>query len=511
MKHTLRKLLLLALCCLLLCAAVPAAAVEEDAAGYTYGCYSGIAADGEALLVTDTFNKVVWRVSGGQFTLFAGNMGVRDYTGAVVAGVQNGSLTEARFSEPWAIVPYQDGWAVSDAAANVIRLISGDTVQTLAGTGESGQKDGTASKALFSRPTGLAADDSGNLYVADTGSGAIRKLSADGMVSTICDGLCEPTGLCWKSGILYIAETGKNRIVTLYDGTLLPLAGASGNSDEDTVDEGGFADGTAVNALFRSPQGLTIAPDGTIYVADTDNGAIRRIREGLVVTIATSEETPAELVTPCGLLLDGDELISADKLSGKLCRVSLAEPVYPDVQDGDWFAAPVMQATELGLLKGTDIGFEPDGTLTRAMFAAILSRLQKSLDGDIIIDGDISFPDVQEGTWYTAASRWTADAGIVKGLEDGSFAPDLMIERQQLVTMLYRFAEYNGLDVSARADLSAFSDADAVQPYAQDAACWAIASGILTGFPDGMLAPAASATRAQAAAIIVRFLDAISF
>ena len=145
------------------------------------------------------------------------------------------------------------------------------------------------------------------------------------------------------------------------------------------------------------------------------------------------------------------------------------------------------------------------------MFATMLSRLQKSLDGDTVIDGDISFPDVPEDIWYTEASRWAADAGVVKGLDDGTFAADLAIERQQLVTMLYRFADYNGLDVSARSDLSAFSDAETVQPYAKDAMDWAIASGIITGFPDGTLAPTASATRAQAAAIIVRFLYAIEF
>lgn len=511
MKHTLRNLLLLVLVCALLCAAFPIAAAGTDDTAYIYGCFSGIAADGNDLLVTDTFNKVVWRVSGGEFSLFAGNMNERDDTGAVVARMQNGNLTAARFSEPWAIVAYQGGWAVSDAAANTIRLISGNSVKTLAGTGKSGLKNSVSYEALFSRPTGLTVDGSGNLYIADTGNGAIRKLDASGMVSTVLDGLKEPTGLCWQNDTLYIAETGKNRIVALRDGHLLPIAGDTGESDENVIFEGGFADGSTANALFRGPKGLAAAADGTIYVSDTDNGALRRIRNGLVITVVSSESAPKDLVTPCGLLLNGDKLISADALSGSLFTFTLSAPSYPDVHDGDWFAGAVMQATELGLLKGTDVGFEPDGTLTRAMFATILSRLQKSLDGDTVIDGDISFPDVPEGLWYTEASRWAADAGIVKGLDDGSFAANIAIERQQLVTMLYRFADYNGLELSACADLSVYADADSVQPYAQDAMSWAIASGILTGFPDGTLAPAASATRAQAAAIMVRFLYAIDF
>lgn len=510
MKHTFRNILLLALCCALLFAAVPVSAAETDSSAYVYGCFSGIAADGDSLLVTDTFNKVVWRVTDGRFTLFAGNMQQRDHTGAVVAGTQNGSLTAARFSEPWAIVPYEGGWAVSDAAANTVRLISKNTVTTLAGTGKSGLKNGVAYEAVFSRPTGLAADGSGSLYIADTGSGAIRRL-CDGMVSTVCDGLKAPTGLCWQGDTLYIAETGKNRIVALRDGELLPIAGDAGTSDENVVYEGGFADGSTVNALFRSPQGLAVSADGDIYVSDTDNGALRRIRDGLVITVAVSEDFPKELVTPYGLLLSGDKLLAADALSGSLFTLPLSAPAYPDVHEGDWFAGAVMQATELGLLKGTYAGFEPDGTLTRAMFATIVARLQKCLDGDTVVDGDLSFPDVPENTWYTEASRWAADAGIVKGLDNGTFAGDIPIERQQLVTMLCRFAEYNGIDTSARADLNAFTDGDAVQPYGQEATSWALASGLLTGFPDGTVRPTASATRAQAAALIVRFLYAIDF
>ena len=510
MKKLLRKLLLTALVCALLCAAIPAAAAGAELPAYNYGCFSGIAADGDAYLVTDTFNKVIWRISNGEFTLFAGNMSFRDAYGQVIAGTQNGTLASARFSEPWAIVPYRDGWAVSDASANRIRLIAG-SVSTLAGTGKDGLKNGICYEAAFSHPTGLAADDNGNLYIADTGNGAIRRLSASGMVSTVCDGLKSPTGLCWQNGTLYIAETGKNRIVMLQDGSIVPVAGDIGTADSAMVYEGGFADGSAETALFRGPQGLAVAADGTIYVADTDNGAIRRIRDGRVITLASTETDPKEVVTPRGLLLCGDALVSADNLRSSLFCLSLAAPSYPDVQEGDWFAESVLQATELGLLKGTDLGYEPDTTLTRAMFSTILSRLQKVLDGDSVIDGSRSFPDVPEGEWYTDASRWAADAGIVNGLDDGSFAANAPIERQQLVTMLCRFADYNELDISLRADLSAYADADSVQPYGQEAMSWAIAAGILTGFPDGTLAPTASATRAQAAAIMVRFLNAIAF
>ncbi len=497
MKRTIRMLLLLALACALLCASIPAMAAETEA--YP-GTLSGILTDGGALIVTDTYNKVVWRLTEEEVTAIAGCADYRDVTGAAIPDYRDGSLENARFMEPWAIVPFLDGWAVSDAAANVVRYVGPENVQTAAGSGEAGLKDGFCLESRLNHPTGLAVDDSGCLYIADTANGAIRKLNTKGDVKTYYQGLKDPTALCWKDGVLYAAETGLNRIVRIENGVMTVVAGVADA-------EGGFADGSASNALFRSPQGLAVADDGTIYVADTDNGAIRRIRDGRVVTVALSADYPESLVTPRGLALDGETLYCADQLSGKVLALSLAAPEYPDVADSAWYAADALSATDIGLLKGTDVGFEPEKNLTRAMFVTILGRLQQMLDGDLIIDGETQFGDLPDGSWYTEAARWAADAGIVKGI-DGSFSGNLDIPRQQLVTMLYRFAEANELDVSARADLSVYPDGSSVASYAQEAMSWAIGAGIISGFTDGTLSPAGTATRAQTAAILIRFIAA---
>ena len=125
----------------LLLAAAMALTVSAAAltpADFSGGALSGVAADGGALLVTDTFNKVVWRVEDGEVSRFAGQISVSGLDGEPIGKYDDGTLSTALFMEPWAIAPFLDGWAVSDAAANVIRYIDDAGVRTAAGSGKTG-------------------------------------------------------------------------------------------------------------------------------------------------------------------------------------------------------------------------------------------------------------------------------------------------------------------------------------------------------------------------------------
>ena len=130
---------------------------------FSGGSLSGVAADGDALLVTDTFNKVVWRVEGETVTRSAGQIAPAGLNGEPVGGYDDGTLDTALFMEPWAIVPFLDGFAVSDAAANVIRYIGDDGVYTAAGSRKAGSANGGGEEASFDLPTGLAVDERGAL------------------------------------------------------------------------------------------------------------------------------------------------------------------------------------------------------------------------------------------------------------------------------------------------------------------------------------------------------------
>ena len=187
---------------------------------------------------------------------------------------------------------------------------------------------------------------------------------------------------------------------------------------------------------------------------------------------------------------------------------SQPEPLpFTDVKEGDWFHDAVRYVYDNGLMDGVGDGqFAPNATTNRAMVVTILYRLA----GEPDVSGDVSFTDVEPGLWYTDAVLWAAQKGIVNGISETEFAPSGDLTREQLATVLYRYAESMGYDVSAQADLSGFPDAGDIQDYATEALSWAVAEGLLQGFEDDSLQPGGTATRAQIATILMRFLAAVS-
>lgn len=475
----------------------------QDFAG---GSLSGLAADKNALLVTDTFNKIIWRVENGTVTRWAGKPGVADLHGEPSGAYVDAKLDEARFMEPWAIAPYLDGYAVTDTAANVVRYVDGKTVRTAAGSGVKGQTNGSGAKVSFARPTGLAAGADGELYIADTDNGLIRRLDKQGKVTTWASGLEEPTGLCWANGVLYVAETGRSRICKIVNGTVTPLNVGS-QRDSDGVYPGGYVDGPLEKAQFEHPQGVAVGADGAVYVADTGNGALRKIAGGRVTTLLSSSQSTNAVVSPRNLLVQGDRLLAADPFVRTLLSVSIRTAQYQDVPAGSWCYEAVMNATERGLTRGTtETTFSPNNTVTRAMFVTMLSRMHRNTDGSAVIDGKSTFTDVPADIWYGPAARWAADQGITQG-SAGYFMGDSAISREALVTMLYRYAVATGMDVSKKADITTFQDAGQVSSYAVEAVRWAVANGVMSGTAQGKLAPQNPATRAQTVKLLVNFMD----
>ena len=174
---------------------------------------------------------------------------------------------------------------------------------------------------------------------------------------------------------------------------------------------------------------------------------------------------------------------------------------FSDVSDSDWFYDPVVWIYNEGLMTGTSATtFEPNTSTTRAMIVAMLARLENVTSAD-----SAGFTDVSGSDWYATAVNWAASEGIVGGFGDGTFQPNAPITREQMASILYRYAEYKGLDVSARTDLSHYSDQPSA--WAEDVMQWAVAEGLLTGVTDEQLQPQGQATRAQVAAIMQRFLE----
>lgn len=169
--------------------------------------------------------------------------------------------------------------------------------------------------------------------------------------------------------------------------------------------------------------------------------------------------------------------------------------------DGHWAEDEILAAYEAGLVNGLGDGkFGPDVALNRAMFATLLYRLA----GEPKASGTNPFADVAAGQYYEDAVIWAYSNGVVTGTSDTTFSPDMTLTREQMVTMLYRYAKWAGMSISGSAKLDGFTDAASVSAYAVEAMQWAVANSIIKG-QGNALAPAGTTTRAQAAAVLVRF------
>lgn len=176
---------------------------------------------------------------------------------------------------------------------------------------------------------------------------------------------------------------------------------------------------------------------------------------------------------------------------------------FEDLNLEAWYHIYTDYVLEQEIMRGvSENTFAPDVPLSRAMLVTVLYRSE----GEPAVNRSIPFADLGAGAYYTNAVIWAAQNGIVNGISSTEFAPDANITREQLATILYRYAEYKGLDVDIDETALDFDDAAEVSEYALDAVDWACASGILNGRGGGKLCPLDDVTRAEAAAMLHRFI-----
>ena len=178
---------------------------------------------------------------------------------------------------------------------------------------------------------------------------------------------------------------------------------------------------------------------------------------------------------------------------------------FTDVSTDDWFYDSIEYVYEKGIMTGiNDTTFAPYEALARAQFAVILHRL----NGEPQMEYTDRFHDVGADIWYTDAILWAADADVVTGYSNGNFGPADKINREQMATMMYRYAQYKGYSLEGGVDYSQYEDAANVSDFAQEAMSWAVGNGIITGkYGETQLDPQGEASRAESATIIMRFIE----
>jgi len=177
---------------------------------------------------------------------------------------------------------------------------------------------------------------------------------------------------------------------------------------------------------------------------------------------------------------------------------------FIDVDVNSWYYRTVNMAVYRGLFKGvSETEFAPDMPMTRAMVAETLYRLE----GKPGVEFVNAFKDVSANAWYARSTSWAAINGMITGYSDHTFRPDVPVTREQLATILYRYAKHKRFNVSASNNLSAFSDSSDLSDWSLDAVKWAVAEGLINGVNASTLAPKAQASRSQVATILLRFIE----
>ena len=264
----------------------------------------------------------------------------------------------------------------------------------------------------------------------------------------------------------------------------------------------------------------------SITIEDMENGDVTsshsRASRGTTVTLTVSPDDGYELDELIVTDANGDEIDLTRKSSTRYTfemprsRVTIEatfveEEVvstlpFDDVDVDDWFYDAVEYAYENDLMNGVSSDeFDPNGTLTRGMMVTVLYRLE----GEPESRADLPFEDVEPGTWYTEAVRWAVDEGIVLGTSDTTYEPDAMITREQLATMLYRYAAYKDYDTTQGGmAIREFEDYEDISDWALEGLDWAVNAELVNGVGNNTIAPLSSATRAETATLLMRFIEA---
>ncbi|QGQ97425.1 copper amine oxidase [Paenibacillus psychroresistens] len=276
-----------------------------------------VAADG-SIIVSDSNSQVIRKIAAGKVTTLAGASVEKDAQGFPVGGLLDGTSDLSFFNHPNGIALGVNGSIyIADTDNHAIRVIDATgTVTILAGNGVQGNVNAVGKEAKFNHPTDLAVAKDGTVYVADTLNNAIRKITADGTVTTLnaasdrkvliasgqtiaagdyLDGALtqakfnEPSGIAIDAkGNLYVSDTGNQKIryIDLASGQVTTVAGSGSYETAKINVVGDYADGDAAKAMFDSPLGITVTDEGGLLIADSLNHSIRYLYNGKVSTIA---------------------------------------------------------------------------------------------------------------------------------------------------------------------------------------------------------------------------------
>ena len=405
---------------------------------------------------------------------------------------------------------------VTDGSGKVTETVTTTKTETV--TDITAAQDGTATGT--STTTTTVTDDKGNVLSTTVTEAEIKaSTDANGMVTTKTAATTTTTDAQGNETVEKTVTT-ENKAPDGSTGTVVKDESGSIVSQSTTISQKEAEAARDEGRPAQSPLTVTPVPEAVENSArsvQVNMPAVLYDKDGDgIVTVAEMPKVEIQVT------YSGPGVVAKEKdANGNLTRIaecyegSVIVPVtgtgeivivdntktFADVAGSDWYSEYVTFVTAREIFNGTGGGqFSPDATMTRAMLAQVLynfARGAKAGDGT-------AFADVSAGDWFNAAIGWAYENGVVTGY-GGTFGAQNNITRQDMATILYRYAKQAGYDVSKTASLDKFSDAGDVADYAAEAMRWAVGMGLIEG-SDGKLNPTGNATRAQVAAIMTRFV-----
>lgn len=346
----------------------------------------------------------------------------------------------------------------------------------------------------------------GVTYVADSsdatapGNRAELVLSAGGQVYSAEKDLSAVKAMVGILSKQAVSHSYDNKTFKLQYSVIIPDDGGS----TTTPTSYGITVSTAENGTVKSSNS-SAAKDATVTITVTPN-------EGYVLdtlTVTDKDNNTVALTKVSDTQYTFKMPASAVTVKATFKKDEGTQPAalpFNDVSESEWFYEAVKYVYDKGMMNGvSDTAFAPYSNLTRGMIAQVLYNLE----GKPAVSGS-AYTDVAADQWYNDAVNWAAQKGIVTGYGDGTFGPMDNITREQMAAILYRYAQYKGYDVSAKGDLTAFTDGNTVSDWAKDAMSWAVGTALFNGKGDGILDPTTTATRAEVAKILMTYCENVA-
>lgn len=355
-----------------------------------------------------------------------------------------------------------------------------------------------------------AVKDSGEtaITIVPTDTGSAKNIAVT-LPKTAAQSIVDDTN------VSLVIETAGGTVTIPNDALKFITAQASGSSITISVEQKTAADVTdktinttdaVVVAVTVTSNGKSITSFGGKSLAISIPAGSKHVEGQSYKVIEISADGTQKVLTGKCVKVDG-KLVIQVSVTGLSTFIATTEKTMPftDV-NGHWALEGIQYAYSNGLFAGTSsTTFSPDAAMTRAMLVTVLYRME----GTPAVTGTRSFTDVKAGQYYTDAVIWANANGIVGGYGNGLFGSNDSITREQMAAILYRYAQYKKYDVSVgeNTNILSYTDAEHVSEYAIPAMQWACGAGLISGTTTTTLSPAGTATRAQVATILMRYME----